>query len=72
MVTNNLINMLQNAAKKATPSSEPQRTTNNVPYKIKRLIAEKTPRRYPYFDVVVGLAWSHDPKSYAGSSVCYW
>jgi hypothetical protein len=32
----------------------------------------KKPRRYPYFDVVVGLAWSHDPKSYAGGSVCYW
>jgi hypothetical protein len=31
-----------------------------------------TPRRYPYFDVVVGLVWSHDPKSYAGGSVCYW
>jgi hypothetical protein len=27
--------------------------------------------RYPYFDVVVGLVWSHDPKSYAGGSVCY-
>jgi hypothetical protein len=27
------------------------------------------PRRYPYFDVVVGLAWSHDPESYAGGSV---
>jgi hypothetical protein len=25
-----------------------------------------------YFDVVVGLVWSHDPKSYAGGSVCYW
>jgi hypothetical protein len=25
--------------------------------------------RYPYFDVVVGLVWSHDPKSYAGGSV---
>jgi hypothetical protein len=22
--------------------------------------------------VVVGLVWSHDPKSYAGGSVCYW
>jgi hypothetical protein len=22
--------------------------------------------KYPYFDVVVGLVWSHDPKSYAG------
>jgi hypothetical protein len=32
----------------------------------------RTPRRYPYFDVVVGLVWSHDPKSYAGGSVCYW
>jgi hypothetical protein len=30
------------------------------------------PRMYPYFDVVVGLVWSHDPKSYAGGSVCYW
>jgi hypothetical protein len=30
------------------------------------------PRRYPYFDVVVGLVWSHDPKSSAGGSVCYW
>jgi hypothetical protein len=28
-----------------------------------------TPRRYPYFDVVVGLAWSYDPESYAGGSV---
>jgi hypothetical protein len=28
--------------------------------------------KYPYFDVVVGLVWSHDPKSYAGGSVCYW
>jgi hypothetical protein len=27
------------------------------------------PRRYPYFDVVVGLAWSYDPESYAGGSV---
>jgi hypothetical protein len=30
------------------------------------------PRRYPYFEVVVGLVWSHDPESYAGGSVCYW
>jgi hypothetical protein len=28
-----------------------------------------TPRMYPYFDVVVGLGWSYDPESYAGSSV---
>jgi len=25
-------------------------------------------RRYPYFDVVVGLLWSNDPESYAGGS----
>jgi hypothetical protein len=31
-----------------------------------------TPRRYPYFDVVVGLVWSRDPKNYAGGSICYW
>jgi hypothetical protein len=35
-------------------------------------ISISTPRRCPYFDVVVGLVWSHDPKSYAGGSVCYW
>jgi hypothetical protein len=29
----------------------------------------QTPRSYPYFDVVVGLAWSYDPQSYAGGSV---
>jgi hypothetical protein len=26
-------------------------------------------QQYPYFDVVVGLAWSHDPESYAGSNI---
>jgi len=31
-----------------------------------------SPRWYPYFDVVVGLARSHEPESYAGGSVCYW
>jgi hypothetical protein len=31
-----------------------------------------SPRRYPYIDVAVGLAWSHNPKSYDGDSVCYW
>jgi hypothetical protein len=25
--------------------------------------------RYPYFDIVVGLAWSDDPESYAGGIV---
>jgi len=25
--------------------------------------------RYPYLDVVVGLAWSNDPESYASSSI---
>jgi hypothetical protein len=30
------------------------------------------PRKYPYFDVVVGLEWSQDPESYAGGSVNYW
>jgi hypothetical protein len=27
------------------------------------------PPKVPYFDVVVGLAWSNDPESYAGGSV---
>jgi hypothetical protein len=30
---------------------------------------ELPPRRYPYFKVVVRLAWWYDPESYAGSSV---
>jgi hypothetical protein len=29
----------------------------------------RSPRRYPYFDVVVGLTWSYDPESYAGGSL---
>jgi hypothetical protein len=36
------------------------------------LFISVTPRKYPYFDVVVGLVWSYDSKSYAGGSVCYW
>jgi hypothetical protein len=39
--TNNLLSLLQYAAKEATPSSDPQRTTNNIPYEIKKLVAEK-------------------------------
>jgi hypothetical protein len=39
-----------------------------LPYKC----TNSPPRRYPYFDVVVGLVWSHDPKSYAGGGICYW
>jgi hypothetical protein len=27
------------------------------------------PRRYPYFDVMVGLTWSCDPESYSGGRV---
>jgi hypothetical protein len=40
--------------------------------KIDQMIIECPPRRYPYFDLVVGLVRSHNPKSYAGGSVCYW
>jgi hypothetical protein len=29
-------------------------------------------RVFSFLSVVVGLVWSHDPKSYAGGSVCYW
>jgi hypothetical protein len=34
-------------------------------------VLRSTPRMCPYFGVVVGLVWSHDPKSYAGGSLCY-
>jgi len=27
------------------------------------------PRRYPYFDVVVGLTWSNDLENYAGGII---
>jgi hypothetical protein len=39
---------------------------------IKSTRCTNSPRKYSYFDVVVGLVWSHDPKSYAGGSLCYW
>jgi hypothetical protein len=39
--TNRLLSILQHAAKETTPSSNPQRTTTNIPYEIKRLIAAK-------------------------------
>jgi 3-polyprenyl-4-hydroxybenzoate decarboxylase len=35
---NRLLSLFQHAAKEATPNSDPQRTTNNVPYEIKNLI----------------------------------
>jgi hypothetical protein len=28
-----------------------------------------TSHRYPYFDIVVELAWSYDPESYVGGSI---
>jgi hypothetical protein len=34
--TNNLFNLLQHAAKEANPHSNPQRTTNNIPFEIKK------------------------------------
>jgi hypothetical protein len=39
--TNNLLNLLQHAAKESTPNSDHQRTTNNISYEIKRLVVEK-------------------------------
>jgi len=39
--TNNLIKVLQNGAKEAASNSDPQNTTNNKPYEIKKLIAGK-------------------------------
>jgi hypothetical protein len=41
--TNNILDLHQHAAEEATPNSDPQRTTNNIPYEIKKLrvVAEK-------------------------------
>jgi hypothetical protein len=43
--TNSLLSILQHAAKEATPNSNPQRTTTNIPYEIKRLTAAKRKAR---------------------------
>jgi hypothetical protein len=43
--TNNLLSLLQHAAKEATPNTDPQRTTNNMPYEIKKVVAEKRKAR---------------------------
>jgi tRNA U34 5-carboxymethylaminomethyl modifying enzyme MnmG/GidA len=43
--TNNVIKVLQNAAKEATPNSDFQNTINNIPYEVKKLIAEKRKAR---------------------------
>jgi hypothetical protein len=37
--TNRLLSILQHSAKETTQNSNPQRTTTNIPYEIKRLIA---------------------------------
>jgi hypothetical protein len=39
--TNNLLSLLQHAAKEATQNSDPQRTISNISYLIKKLVAEK-------------------------------
>jgi hypothetical protein len=39
--TNNPLNLLQHAAKEANASSDTQSITNNIPYEIKKLVAEK-------------------------------
>jgi hypothetical protein len=43
--TNNLLNLLQHAAKEAIPNIDPQRPTNNIPSEIKKLVAEKRKAR---------------------------
>ena len=43
--TNKILSLPQHAAKEATPNSDPQRKTNNIPYEIKRLVAEKRKAR---------------------------
>ena len=42
---NNILNLLQHAAKEATPNSNHQRTTNNIPYEIKKLVARSIGQR---------------------------
>jgi hypothetical protein len=37
-----LINILQEAARQATPPPESKNTTKNIPYEIKKLIIKKT------------------------------
>jgi hypothetical protein len=42
--TNNLLNLLQHAAKEATPNSDPQKTANNITYEINP-VSKKRPAR---------------------------
>jgi len=39
--TNNILNLLQRAAKEATPNNDSQRTTNFISYEFKKLVSEK-------------------------------
>jgi hypothetical protein len=41
LVTNNMLKLFQHAPKEATANSDPQRTTNNIHYEIKKLVAER-------------------------------
>jgi hypothetical protein len=41
LVTNNMLKLLQHAAKVATANSDPQRTTNNIHYEATKLVAER-------------------------------
>jgi hypothetical protein len=54
----------KNNAKHSWYSSVPTDTVE-----IHSCIALCPHRRYSYFDVVVGIVWSNDPKSYVGGSV---
>jgi hypothetical protein len=44
-------------------------TWRETPSTFMTTVVTRSPRRYPYFDVVVGLAWSNDLESYAGGCV---
>ena len=44
-------------------------SNSDVPKNCKKNYYPYSPRRYLYFDVVVGLVWSNDPESYAGGSI---
>ena len=42
----------------------------HIEFRWGNILDRPPPQRYPYFGVVVGLVWSHDPESYVGGSVC--
>jgi hypothetical protein len=54
--TNHLLSIRRHAAKQTTLTSNPQRTTTNIPYEIKKLIAAKRKGRSTWQELTLRTA----------------